>query len=103
MPHHPCFNTCVARKAQASQEEGERTVHIDHATLIAYARENGWKAAVNLADTHNRIADGDDSMVDTVEAMHASPSYANSIYKHALGILWETPFIRLIPNTQRTY
>ena len=103
MPHHLWFNTCVARKAQASQQEGEDTVHIDHATLIAYARKNGWKAAVNLADTHKRIADGDDSMIDTVEAMHASPTYADDIYKHALGILWETPFIQLIPNAQRTY
>lgn len=78
-------------------------MHIDHATLIAYARENGWKAAVNLADTHKRIADGDDSMVDTVEAMHASSTYADVIYHDAVYIQQDAPFNVLKVNTARRY
>lgn len=70
-------------------------MHIDHATLIAYARIHGWKAAVNLADTHNRIADGDDNMIDTVEAMHASPSYANVIWGLASTVQRDNLFLTL--------
>lgn len=61
-------------------------MNIDHATLIAYARKNGWKAAVNLMDTHNRIADGDDQLIDTVECVYMSERKADACWLAAAQI-----------------